>query len=165
MILFQSEFITTMSVTFCRTDHSKKRLDNVTDQALVTTISRNRSHQSFRVSPLIITIEYVTLTLTVIFCSTANNSAFLFLARKLTFRPISGTMLIIRIASIFARFHHIGFHYASWILQGFPRLIGWFPYIFGWFPYFFGAFPRFLAVSQIWSLVFCSLSNLRRKQK
>ena len=82
MILFQSEFVMTMSVTFYRIDHSKKSHDIVTDQAMVAKISRSMycSHQSFSVSPLVITIEFVRLTwilfqsdffmtLTVAFCS------------------------------------------------------------------------------------------------
>ena len=39
MILFQSELVITMSVTFCKTDHSKKKRDIVTDQAMVANMS------------------------------------------------------------------------------------------------------------------------------
>ena len=64
IILFQRKFVKTMSVTFCRINHSKKNHDIVTGQALVAKIPRSMhwSYQSFWVSPFIITIEYVTLT-------------------------------------------------------------------------------------------------------
>ena len=63
MILFQPQFFITMSVTFCKTDHSKKSHDIVTDQAMVakTSWSIYWSHSPFWVSPLIIRTEYVML--------------------------------------------------------------------------------------------------------
>ena len=63
MILFQQEFVMTMSVTFCQTDHSKKKSwhsDWPSDDPKHV-MSMYWSYQSFWVSPLVITIEYVTL--------------------------------------------------------------------------------------------------------
>ena len=81
MILFQPEFVMTMSVTLCRTDHRKKSHDIVIDQALVAKV------KLVLVTPIILSIisdyhnsvrdadmEFVSvrffMTLTVIFCST-----------------------------------------------------------------------------------------------
>ena len=73
IILFQPEFVMTMSVTFCKIDHSKKSHDIVTDQYLVAhnVTQHVMVATTVWVSSLIITVELVTLTL---FCFNQNLS-------------------------------------------------------------------------------------------
>ena len=55
MILYWSKFVTIMSVTFCRTDYSKKKShDIMTDQAVIA----NKSHVKHAlVTPIVLSIS------------------------------------------------------------------------------------------------------------
>ena len=83
LFCFLSEFVMTMSVIFCKTDHSKKSRDIVTDQAMVANMSwacighTNRSEYHRWLSQLstwrwygFCLSQIFFMTLTVTFCST-----------------------------------------------------------------------------------------------